>query len=133
MARCRMRSAAGRSCSAASPSTALRRSVARSRGISNRSGCFALQGVSSGAGLVVGRAIIRDRFEGPDAQRLMSQITLVFGIAPALAPVIGGALLNLLGWRTIFWLMLAFSTTVCAWAARSLPETLPRDMRQSLR
>ena len=92
-----------------------------------------LQGLSSGAGLVVGRAIIRDRFEGPDAQRLMSQITLVFGIAPALAPVIGGALLNVFGWRAVFWLMLAFSLTVLAWAARGLPETLPVANRQTLR
>ena len=56
-----------------------------------------LQGISAGSGLVVGRAIIRDRYQGPEAQRLMSQTTLVFGIAPALAPVIGGAVLNLLG------------------------------------
>ncbi len=92
-----------------------------------------LQGLSAGAGLVVGRAIIRDRFHGPDAQRLMSQVTLVFGIAPALAPVIGGALLNLLGWRAIFWSMLAFSTGVLTWAVQSLPETLPRGQRQTLR
>jgi DHA1 family bicyclomycin/chloramphenicol resistance-like MFS transporter len=91
-----------------------------------------LQGLSAGSGLVVGRAIIRDRFQGPDAQRLMSQITLVFGIAPAVAPVIGGALLNLLGWRAIFWLMLAFAVGVFAWAAQGLPETLPRAQRQPL-
>ena len=91
-----------------------------------------LQGISSGAGLVVGRAIIRDRFAGPEAQRMMSQITLVFGIAPALAPVIGGALLNLLGWRAIFWLMLAFSASVLVWAVGKLPETLPRAQRQTL-
>src|SRR6185295_10529961 len=52
----------------------------------------ALQGLSSGAGVVVGRAIVRDRFQGPEAQRLMSQVTLVFGIAPAVAPVLGGIL-----------------------------------------
>jgi DHA1 family bicyclomycin/chloramphenicol resistance-like MFS transporter len=92
-----------------------------------------LQGLSAGAGLVVGRAIIRDRFQGAEAQRLMSQVTLVFGIAPALAPVIGGALLNLLGWRAIFWSMLLFSAGVLAWAARSLPETLPAQHRHTLR
>jgi len=62
-------------------------------------------GLVGRAGLVVGRAIIRDRFHGPEAQRLMSQITLVFGVAPAVAPVLGGVLLNLLGWRSIFWAM----------------------------
>jgi DHA1 family bicyclomycin/chloramphenicol resistance-like MFS transporter len=91
-----------------------------------------LQGLSAGAGLVVGRAVIRDRFEGPEAQRLMSQITLVFGTAPALAPVIGGALLNLFGWRAIFWTMAGFSIGVLAWAFRGLPETLPAAMRQPL-
>ena len=91
-----------------------------------------LQGLSAGSGLVVGRAIIRDRFQGPDAQRLMSQITLVFGLAPALAPIIGGALLNLFGWRAIFWLLLASTTGLFAWAAHSLPETLPRALRQPL-
>jgi DHA1 family bicyclomycin/chloramphenicol resistance-like MFS transporter len=91
-----------------------------------------LQGLSAGAGLVVGRAVIRDRFQGPEAQRLMSQTTLVFGIAPALAPVVGGALLNVSGWRAIFWMMLAFSVGVCAWAAARLPETLPRAQRQPL-
>ena len=47
----------------------------------------ALQGLSAGAPLVVGRAIIRDRFHGPEAQRLMSQVTLIFCLAPAIAPV----------------------------------------------
>ena len=91
-----------------------------------------LQGLSAGAGLVVGRAVIRDRFHGADAQRVMSQVTLVFGIAPALAPVIGGALLNLIGWRAIFWLMLAFAAVLFAWVAKRLPETLPRAERQRL-
>ncbi|HEY1329226.1 MAG TPA: multidrug effflux MFS transporter [Casimicrobiaceae bacterium] len=91
-----------------------------------------LQGLSAGSGLVVGRAIIRDRFEGPEAQRLMSQITLVFGAAPALAPVIGGVLLNVMGWRALFWAMMLFALSVMAWAFRSLPETLPVPLRQPL-
>ncbi len=90
----------------------------------------ALQGLSAGTGLVVGRAIIRDAFHGPEAQRLMSQTTLVFGIAPALAPILGGALLNLLGWRSIFWVLLALVLGVLVWAALRLPETLPPAARQ---
>ena len=46
----------------------------------------AAQGISAGTGMVVGRAIIRDRFQGAEAQRLMAQVTLVFSIAPAIAP-----------------------------------------------
>ncbi len=80
----------------------------------------ALQGVCSGAGMVVGRAIIRDKFHGADAQRLMSQITLFFGIAPALAPVMGGVLLNTLGWRSIFWAMLVCTMLLLAWSWRWL-------------
>ena len=92
----------------------------------------ALQGLSAGAGLVVGRAVIRDTFHGSEAQKAMSQITLVFSIAPAVAPVIGGALLNTLGWRAIFWALLAFTLAVLAWAAHSLPETHPRHARTAL-
>jgi MFS transporter, DHA1 family, multidrug resistance protein len=91
-----------------------------------------LQGISAGAGLVVGRAVIRDRHHGPEAQRLMAQITMVFGIAPAVAPVIGGVLLNTLGWRAIFWVLLVFVGTTIVWTWRALPETLPPASRQPL-
>ncbi|HEX4524085.1 MAG TPA: multidrug effflux MFS transporter [Casimicrobiaceae bacterium] len=92
----------------------------------------ALQGICAGAGIVVGRAIIRDRFHGAEAQRLMSQITLVFGVAPAIAPVLGGVLLNVFGWRAIFWLLLALVIALLTWASKRLPETLPVSARQSL-
>jgi DHA1 family bicyclomycin/chloramphenicol resistance-like MFS transporter len=92
----------------------------------------AVQGACAGAGLVVGRALIRDRFHGADAQRLMSQITLVFGIAPVVAPIAGGMLLAGFGWRSVFWALLAFTAALFAWAARAMPETLPREARQSL-
>jgi len=62
----------------------------------------------------------------------MSQITLVFGVAPAVAPVLGGVLLNLLGWRSIFWAMLVLSGAVLTWTLRSLPETLSAAHRQPL-
>jgi len=91
-----------------------------------------LQGICAGSGLVVGRAIIRDRFHGPEAQRLMSQITMVFGIAPALAPIVGGTLLNLLGWRSIFWMLFVVVAALLGWAAARLPETLPPSQRQPL-
>ena len=92
----------------------------------------ALQGLSAGAGMVVGRAIIRDSFYGAEAQKAMSQITLVFAIAPAVAPIVGGLMLNTLGWRSIFWVLLAFTIGVLAWSARSLPETHPPKARTEL-
>jgi len=91
-----------------------------------------VQGLCAGAPMVVGRALLRDRFHGHEAQRLMSQVTLIFGIAPAIAPVIGGALLNAFGWRAIFWFLLAFTLALLAWCVRSLPETLPPSARQPL-
>ncbi|HEY5307772.1 MAG TPA: MFS transporter [Casimicrobiaceae bacterium] len=93
----------------------------------------AAQGLCAGTGLVVGRAIIRDRFQGAAAQRLMAQVTLVFSIAPAIAPIVGGALLNTLGWRSIFWVLLLWVLVLLVWSSRSLPETLPPSHRHTLR
>ena len=93
----------------------------------------ALQGLSAGTGMVVGRAILRDLHQGTDAQRMMSRFTLVFGIAPAIAPIVGGVLLNLFGWRSIFWALLAWVSVVLAYSAARLPETLPRAQRHPLR
>jgi DHA1 family bicyclomycin/chloramphenicol resistance-like MFS transporter len=91
-----------------------------------------VQGLSAGAGVVVGRAIIRDRYHGAEAQRMMSRITLLFGLAPALAPVLGGVVLNVLGWRYIFWMLLIWSVALLALCMRTLPETLPPSARQPL-
>lgn len=93
----------------------------------------AMQGVSAGAGIVISRAIVRDLYDGAAAQRLMAQITMMFALAPAIAPVIGGWLQTAFGWRSIFaFLVLA---TVALWLAclKLLPETLPPEKRQSLR
>ena len=92
----------------------------------------ALQGVSAGAGVVVGRAIVRDLFDGPPAQRLMSRITMMFAFAPAIAPLIGGWLQSWFGWRSVFAFLALM--TLALWIAcwRLLPETLPPEKRQSL-
>ncbi len=92
----------------------------------------AMQGVSAGTGMVVGRAIIRDLYHGTDAQRLMSRVTLMFGIAPAIAPIIGGALLNLFGWRAIFWFKLVWACVVLVYCVARLRETLPPAQRHAL-
>lgn len=94
----------------------------------------ALQGVAAGAGLIVGRAIIRDRFGGADAQRMMSQVTLLFGIAPVIAPIIGGWLLTLTGeWRPLFGFLTLFSLLLMFWCAWMLPETHGEALRTPLR
>ena len=92
-----------------------------------------LQGLSGGAGMVVARAIVRDLFDAVDAQRMMSQMTLFFGVAPALAPLIGGVLFVHLGWASIFWFLAGVGLLLWVSCAAWLPETLPPERRQSLR
>ncbi|WP_328796983.1 multidrug effflux MFS transporter [Luteimonas deserti] len=93
----------------------------------------ALQGLSAGVGLIVGRAVIRDVLHGDDAQRLMSQVSMIFGIAPAIAPIIGGWLLGWGRWPLIFWFLVAFSLVLLVVCWFRLPETHPREARSSLR
>jgi DHA1 family bicyclomycin/chloramphenicol resistance-like MFS transporter len=90
----------------------------------------ALQGLSTGAGIVVSRAVIRDMFPPADAQRVMSQVTIYFGIAPAIAPIIGGFLFVHLGWHSVFWFLVAVGVVLYAANWKLLPETLHADQRQ---
>ncbi|MDM0105925.1 multidrug effflux MFS transporter [Variovorax sp. J22R24] len=90
----------------------------------------ALQGLSTGAGIVVSRAVIRDMFPPAEAQKVMSQVTIYFGIAPAIAPIVGGFLFVHLGWHSIFWFLVAVGVVLFAANYKLLPETLHRDQRQ---
>jgi len=91
----------------------------------------ALQGMSGGAGNVVARAMVRDLFEGPQAQRVMATVQMLFGLAPAVAPIIGGVLLGI-HWQAIF-IFLALYAALSLWAAvRYLPETMPPSKRLPL-
>ena len=89
-----------------------------------------VQGLSVGAGMVVGRAMIRDLLGPEDAQRLMSLVTLFFGLAPAIAPVIGGWLFAELGWRSVFWFLAAVGSMLFVVSWKLLPETHPPAQRQ---
>lgn len=93
----------------------------------------AVQGLSTGAGIVVSRAVVRDMFAPAQAQRVMSQITIYFGVAPAVAPMIGGVLYEHLGWHSVFWFLTGVG--VFLWVAnyRLLPETLHLSQRQPLK
>jgi MFS transporter, DHA1 family, multidrug resistance protein len=92
----------------------------------------ALQGLSAGAGMIVGRAIIRDLLDGPAAQRLMAQSAMVFAIAPAIAPVIGGAIHAYFDWHGIFVFLVLVSVALWLAVWKLLPETLPPEKRQDL-
>lgn len=90
----------------------------------------ALQGFSTGAGIVISRAIIRDMYPPAQAQKVMSQVTIFFGVAPAIAPMVGGWLLVQISWHAIFWFLAGVG--VLLWLAnyRLLPETLHETQRQ---
>ena len=68
----------------------------------------AIQGLSAGAGQIISRALIRDIFSGAAAQRLMAQVSMIFAIAPAVAPVMGGWILLVGDWRLTFWFLMVF-------------------------
>ena len=89
-----------------------------------------LQGLCTGAGIVVSRAVVRDMFEPSQAQKVMSQITIFFGIAPAIAPIIGGWLFVLAGWHSVFWFLAGVGVVLWVANYRYLPETLHVTQRQ---
>lgn len=92
----------------------------------------AVQGVVGGAGQIVGRAIVRDRYHGAEAQKLLSMITMIFSVGPAAAPVIGGWVHVLFGWRAVFGTMALLGAGLFLFALARLPETHPPERRTPL-
>jgi MFS transporter, DHA1 family, multidrug resistance protein len=92
----------------------------------------AVQGMSAGVGMAVGRAIIRDLHEGPQAQKLMATISMIFSIAPAVAPVLGGWIHVWLGWRFVFGFMVITGVSLVVLSYLLLPETHPSERRVKL-
>lgn len=89
-----------------------------------------LQGLSTGAGIVVSRAVIRDLFPQDQAQRMMSLVTIIFGIAPAVAPIVGGWLFVHTNWHAIFWFLAGLGVLLLIANWRLLPESHPVRLRQ---
>jgi MFS transporter, DHA1 family, multidrug resistance protein len=89
----------------------------------------ALQGATAGVGVVIGRAIIRDLYEGAAAQRLMNLTTMIFGLAPAIAPIIGGWVHVAFGWRAVFAVMVVCGVVFSLGSWWKLPETHPPQAR----
>ena len=90
----------------------------------------AMQGLSTGAGIVVSRAVIRDMFPPSQAQKVMSQVTIFFGVAPAIAPMVGGWMLAHVNWAGIFWFLTGVGVGLWVAIYRALPETLHVTQRQ---
>jgi DHA1 family bicyclomycin/chloramphenicol resistance-like MFS transporter len=93
--------------------------------------CRALQGLAAGAGSVIGQAIVQDRFNGAQAQKMMSHIMMVFGLAPAIAPILGGWLQVAFGWRSTFMFLTAFGALMILLCWKLLPESLPKEKRHA--
>jgi DHA1 family bicyclomycin/chloramphenicol resistance-like MFS transporter len=93
--------------------------------------CRALQGLAAGAGSVVGQAIVQDRFSGAQAQKMMSHIMMVFGLAPAIAPILGGWLQVAFGWRSTFIFLAVFGALMVLLCWKLLPESLPQEKRHA--
>lgn len=95
--------------------------------------CRALQGLAAGAGSVIGQAIVQDRYshDQAHAQRIMSHIMMVFGLAPAIAPILGGWLHVNFGWRSTFLFLAAFGALMILLVWRALPESLPKEQRHA--
>lgn len=91
------------------------------------------QGAMAGSGMVIARAVVQDRFQGADAQRMMSMVMFCFGLAPAIAPVFGGWLQAHGGWRSTFFFLAGFGVLLALLCWRALPETLPPAKRMPLK
>jgi DHA1 family bicyclomycin/chloramphenicol resistance-like MFS transporter len=90
----------------------------------------AMQGLATGAGIVVSRAVIRDMFPQDEAQRVMSQVTIFFGVAPAIAPIIGAQLYVHISWQAVFWFLALVGLALWIANWRLMPETLHKDAMQ---
>ncbi|MDO5644614.1 MAG: multidrug effflux MFS transporter [Dermabacter sp.] len=93
----------------------------------------ALQGASAGGATIISRVVIRDLYGGGRAQKLMSQVMMIFAIAPAVAPIVGGWILLLGPWRWIVWAMAVYALITLTVMLVMIPETLPPARRQPFR
>lgn len=92
----------------------------------------ALAAFGGSAAMVIPRAVVRDLADGHAAVKLMSQLMLVMGAAPILAPTLGGGVLSVASWRVIFWLATAYGVISLALVWAALPETLEPGRRVRL-
>jgi MFS transporter, DHA1 family, multidrug resistance protein len=89
-----------------------------------------VQGLAASGGFIASRAMIRDAHDAESAHRAMSQVTLLFAVAPAIAPVLGGWLHDHFGWRSVFWALTGFGLLLIL-LVTFIEETLVDENRQS--
>lgn len=88
------------------------------------------QGLAGGTAVVLARAAVVDLVRGPEVARIFSILMLLGGIAPVLGPIIGGLLVEPVGWRGIFWVLVAINAMILAGVVFAVPETLPAERRK---
>jgi DHA1 family bicyclomycin/chloramphenicol resistance-like MFS transporter len=89
------------------------------------------QGFTGTFGMAIGRAVVRDLYDGAFAARMLSRIVMVLGISPLLAPILGGAILSFASWRGIFVGLAVLGALAVVLMAMQIPETLPPERRRS--
>ncbi|MFG2571714.1 multidrug effflux MFS transporter [Streptomyces sp. NPDC048481] len=90
-----------------------------------------LQGLAGAAGIVIARAVVRDLYDGVAMARFFSNLMLVSGVAPVVAPLIGAQILRTTDWRGVFALLTAIGLLLAALVWFRLPETLPAEGRHA--
>ncbi|KAB2388440.1 multidrug effflux MFS transporter [Actinomadura montaniterrae] len=90
-----------------------------------------LQGVAAAAGMVLARAVITDRFHGPDIPRYFALLSQILGVAPVAAPVLGGAILSVSTWRAVFAALCVVGALLLAGVLAKVPESLPPERRHA--
>ncbi|MEU1625342.1 Bcr/CflA family multidrug efflux MFS transporter [Streptomyces sp. NPDC020096] len=88
-----------------------------------------LQGLAGAAGIVIARAVVRDLYDGVEMARFFSTLMLISGVAPIIAPVIGGQILRFTDWRGVFVVLTVIGALLTVLVLRQLPETLPAERR----
>ncbi len=88
-----------------------------------------VQGAAGAAGIVIGRAVIADLFTGKVAAAYFSTLAAINGLAPILAPVLGGQVLRVGTWRTVFWVLAGIGVVLLVLAALAVRESLPPERR----
>lgn len=94
--------------------------------------CRVVQAMGGAAGMVISRAVVRDHYSTQEAARALSMLMLVMGIAPILAPLVGGQVLALAGWRAIFAVITVSGIALLIAVSRIMVESLPREKQVAL-
>ncbi|MGW7369368.1 multidrug effflux MFS transporter [Streptomyces sp. NPDC054841] len=90
-----------------------------------------LQGLAGAAGIVIARAVVRDLYDGVEMARFFSTLMLISGVAPVVAPLIGGQILRVTDWRGVFHVLAVIGVLLTLVVAKWLHETLPPERRHS--